>query len=207
MDVVNLTSFRRTEGSTRQPENDVQTAFESEPYGDGPERAIIQAALLQVLQQDRAFWRERDGVYHPTSVPHHQQEHTIRLNVVGTLMVLTLHVFGCGAHAVSPLLSTLLFKKAMSPSNTKITADHLRWSLEFLAQLDEKVATTMIPWMVLKHNGKPPSELQSLLGLFSQCDIDVSHSVHFLNSSGLTIRMYRLPFSNPQTQNLQRNGL
>lgn len=151
----------------------------SEAYGDGPERAILQMALLQVLDQDVAFWRQRDGVYHPTTVPNPQQENTIRLNVVGTLMVLILFVFGSGAAAVSPLISTLLFKKAQLPPKTVMTSAHLRWSLSFLAQLDKKTAISMIPWMVLKHEGKPPSELLGLMDLFSRCEIDVSTFVDF----------------------------
>lgn len=197
--------LRRTEGSTRQPYDDVQNAFESEPYGDGPERAIIQAALLQVLQRDQAFWRERDGVWYPTKVPHHQKEHTIRFNVVGTLMALTLHVFGCGAHVVSPLIHTLLFKKAMSSRNKNIKAEHLRWSLDFLSKLDESTAMAMIPWMTLKREGKSPRELQNLRGLFAQCDIDVGRSVHFTNRF-IYILLHRLMFSDRQTQSLRTSG-
>lgn len=148
---------------------------------------------------DQAFWQQRDGVYHPTVVPHLQSEHKIRLKVVGTLMVLTLLLFGGGAPTVCPLLYTLLYKKMRVPDDTKLTAEHLGWSLEFLSKLDEDRAMTMVPWMVLKHEGESPKELKSLLSLFAQCELLVSCYRGFMNSTSLTVSATRLRSSSQPT--------
>jgi hypothetical protein len=122
---------------------------QDQPLGDGPELGAFAAAID--IAFSTGLWRSRGDYFYPAPVRYPDAEAKSMFKALGTLFLLHFLVTGQPPRKLSPFLFYLLIAFAQAPPGHSVDISYLNLSLEFIAYLDIDLATTLEPWMRLKH--------------------------------------------------------
>jgi hypothetical protein len=97
------------------------------------------------------YWTQRGRWYVPQVSPVLDESTLPLWRAYGTLIVLYVITLGTGPDPVSPFLVYLLLAQASYGQSRPLADSDLELSLEFVNQLDDKLAEEIAPWMCLDH--------------------------------------------------------
>lgn len=171
------------DGNLRKCSLNSDGRMNDDAIGDGPERAVLTAAMKCIFEEDeQSLWSERGGQYYPTPSQILEDSSILCYRAASTAFWYYWMVFG----AAPPQLSAPLFQLVLTAAQAgkaQLKPHSFLFSLEWLNKIDPEAAHTLMPWMTTKCTDslrRDTSNLSSglhpdIVSLMARCGLSVSN--------------------------------